>query len=53
VADLDEDGNQDILWQHQGSGDLYVWFMDGTVVTRGSYLTPRGCSDTNWKTVPR
>ena len=53
MADFDRDGNQDLLWHHQGTGDLYVWFMNGTVVTRGSYLTPSRFADTNWKVVPR
>jgi N-acetylneuraminic acid mutarotase len=53
VADFDKDGNQDLLWHHQGAGDLYVWFLNGTVVTGGSYLTPSRFSDTNWKVVPR
>lgn len=53
VADFDGDGRQDLLWHHQGTGDLYVWFLDGVVVTRGSYLNPSRFSDTNWKVVPR
>ena len=53
VADFDQDGNQDLLWHHQGTGDLYVWFLSGTVVTRGSYLTPSRFADTSWKVVPR
>jgi hypothetical protein len=53
VADFDKDRNQDLLWHHQGNGDLYVWSLDGTVVTRGSYLTPNRSADTNWKVVPQ
>ena len=53
VSDFDGDGKPDLLWQNQLSGDLYVWFLDGTVVTRGSYLTPKGFTDRNWKVVPQ
>ena len=27
-ADLDGDGKADILWHHQGTGDLYVWLIE-------------------------
>lgn len=53
VADFDGDGQMDLLWHHQGTGDIYVWGLTGTVVTWGSYLTPPRFSDTNWKVVPR
>ena len=49
LADLDGDGDSDILWHHQTSGDLYVWFLQGRVVTSGSYLKPRSFSDTLWQ----
>ena len=53
VADFDGDGKPDLLWHHQTTGDLYVWFLDGTVVSGGSYLTPRTFTDTHWKVVPQ
>ena len=53
LADFDADGKQDLLWHHQASGELYVWFLDGTVVKGGGYLTPKSFSDTNWKVVPQ
>ena len=56
VADFNADGKNDILWHHQGTGALYVWFLGGPygVVTQtGDYLTPSAFSDTNWKVVPR
>ena len=53
VADFDGDGQQDLLWHHQGNGELYVWFLSGTVTVRGSYLTPKSFADTSWKVVPR
>ena len=53
TPDLDADGRPDLLWHHQGTGDLYVWFLDGTVTRAGSYLTPSRFADTSWKIVPR
>ena len=53
VSDFDGDGDADILWHHQGTGALYVWSLDGVVVTSGSFLTPARFSDTRWKIVPR
>ncbi|MCU0294123.1 MAG: FG-GAP-like repeat-containing protein, partial [Thermoanaerobaculaceae bacterium] len=49
VADFNKDGKQDILWHHQVTGDLYVWYLNGTVVIDGSYLTPQSFSDTKWQ----
>jgi hypothetical protein len=49
VTDLNRDGQPDVLWHHQGTGDLYVWYMNGTAVTRGAYLTPGQFADTRWQ----
>ncbi len=53
VADFDLDGRADLLWHNRRAGDLYVWFLDGTVVTRGSYLTPRSFASPDWFLTPR
>ena len=49
VADFDGNGSPDILWHHQVSGELYVWFLDGTVTTTGAFLTPSAFADTRWQ----
>jgi uncharacterized repeat protein (TIGR01451 family) len=49
IADMDGDGQIDILWHHRQTGDLYVWLMNGTVVADGSYLTPKSFADTRWQ----
>jgi len=48
LADFDGDGWTDVLWQHQQSGELYVWFLEGTARKSGVYLTPRSVADRNW-----
>ena len=52
ISDFNLDGKNDILWHHQGRGDLYVWFMgeaNGVVATGGEYLSPRQFADTRWQ----
>jgi hypothetical protein len=49
VADFNRDGKADILWQHQRSGALYVWLMDGTTAVSGTYLTPNSNVDAGWQ----
>jgi hypothetical protein len=49
VADLDGDGKADLLWQHQTTGELYAWLMDGVAMRGGSYLTPRSVPATPWQ----
>ena len=34
---------------HVATGDLYAWFLDGTVAVGGQYLTPRTVIDTQWQ----
>jgi hypothetical protein len=53
VQDLNRDGHPDILWHHQGTGELYAWLMDGTAAADGSYLVPSRFADTRWQIVPR
>lgn len=40
VADFDADGGPDLLWQHAATGDLYVWYLNGTSLAEGGYLAP-------------
>jgi hypothetical protein len=49
VADINGDGNNDVIWHHRQSGAVYVWFMKGTTPTGGAALTPRRFADTNWQ----
>ncbi len=38
-ADLNGDGSPDLLWQHQVTGDVVYWLMDGTSHIGGGPLT--------------
>jgi hypothetical protein len=49
AGDFNADGQADIVWQHQTTGEASVWLMNGTTLVSGRLLTPAGVSDTNWK----
>jgi C1A family cysteine protease len=49
VADFNGDGDPDLLWQNQVTGQLTVWLMNGTTQTGGLWLTPSAVSATSWK----
>ena len=51
VTDLDLDGYPDLIWQHEGSGLVAVWFMTESHLRSGELLSPGQLSDLNWKIV--
>ena len=50
VADRNNDGKPDLLFQHQESGDLGVWFMNRNVLMEASLLNPFETGN-DWKVV--
>jgi hypothetical protein len=44
-ADFNSDGKSDILWQHPTTGDLSVWFMNGTAQAGASGIN----GPTDWR----
>jgi hypothetical protein len=48
VADFNGDGKPDILWHHQSSGEVVLWYMDGSVLTSGTFTSPSVLPDTRW-----
>jgi hypothetical protein len=49
-ADFDRDGEPDILFQNQNSGQLYVWLMSGATQVGSGFLSPSGVSP-EWRVV--
>ncbi|MBF0344134.1 MAG: VCBS repeat-containing protein [Nitrospirae bacterium] len=38
VGDFNGDSKNDMLWQNNTNGDLYLWFMDGTGISSGGLV---------------
>lgn len=51
VADMNQDGNADLLWRHETSGALAAWLMRGASLVDGRSLTPGAVTDLNWRPV--
>jgi hypothetical protein len=49
AADFNGDVRTDILWQHDGTGSLLVWYMHGLGRTSFSFLSPNAVPDPNWR----
>lgn len=48
MADMDGDGHPDLLWENTQTGQLLVWYMNGSTVV--SYGNPfAAVSDTHWQ----
>ena len=41
VADFNRDGHWDLLWQHQSSGLIGLWYMNGLTRMDGELLSPQ------------
>jgi hypothetical protein len=51
IADMDNDGDPDLIWQHQTEGWLVGWLMDDIELSEGRFLSPNRVTDTNWDIV--
>ena len=51
VVDMNQDGRADLVWQHQTTGALSVWFMNGASRMLEMPLSPAAVTDLNWKIV--
>jgi ELWxxDGT repeat protein len=48
TGDFDIDGKPDILWRHLESGQNVLWYMNGTVLTSGTFTDPPTLADVRW-----
>jgi hypothetical protein len=48
TGDFSGDGKVDILWRHEGSGQMVVWEMSGTTMVQGSPTVPATAGDLSW-----
>jgi hypothetical protein len=51
IGDVNADGYDDLVWQHQTQGWISTWLMSGTTSVWGGYLQPNQVADLNWKIV--
>jgi hypothetical protein len=49
VGDFNGDGKPDLIWQNDGTGEVAVWFMDGTSLISAPFFNPSQVSDLQWK----
>ena len=49
LGDFNRDGRRDILWQHENSGLLAIWLMNGSVLLDGAMVNPSSPGDVNWR----
>ena len=47
--DFNGDLKNDILWRHDHAGENVLWYMNGAVLTGGTFLTPSALADVDWK----
>ena len=52
-ADFDRDGRADLRWRNSSTGELYVWYLDGTTVVSSAYVTPSRIANLDWAVAPR
>jgi Fibronectin type III domain/FG-GAP-like repeat len=49
VRDIDRDGHPDFLWNNVNTGQVLVWYMNGTSVARQAWINAKPLDDTNWR----
>ena len=49
AADVDADGQTDLLWQHETDGRVAAWLMDGIALRTGVLLQPGRVDDLAWR----
>jgi hypothetical protein len=49
VADLNLDGKPDLVWTNPSTGQVVVWYMNGTNMVSQAWISATPQSDPNWK----
>ena len=49
TGDFNRDGHMDVLWHHLGTGEVAVWFMNGTNVSGSASLNWTVLGSTGWE----
>jgi hypothetical protein len=49
TGDFNRDGHTDILWRHETSAQLVVWYMQGTQLVDGDFLSEPSPADPQWQ----
>ena len=49
VADFNRDNKPDLLWQHESTGEVAIWHMDGVNLVGATLTNPSAPNDWNWK----
>lgn len=50
-ADFNKDGKPDLLWQNENTGQLVIWYLDGTLMYQSGQVAPDRPGNANWKVV--
>lgn len=48
AGDFNRDGHADVLWYHPGSGQVALWYLNGTTVVGEGYLSQSITGDKGW-----
>jgi hypothetical protein len=51
IGDFDGNGTEDLVWQHATTGQMAVWYMNGTNRSSGAATTPNVPPDPGWRLV--
>jgi hypothetical protein len=51
AVDMNSDGQTDLVWQNVSTGQLGVWYMNGTALGTTAYLGGSPQTDNNWRIV--
>ena len=49
AGDFDGDRHCDVLWRHQTSGQMVVWYMNRRTLRAGTFTTPEALADLRWE----